>query len=186
MPKYFLPQPQRVRKIECSFAWIDHRLLRNGFLPVMSHHDQEADIAALADQLPRHVLTLPGANAIRAVSLYGETDPISNFPSPDQLVAFAGLDCTVFQTGQYQATRRHIGKRGSPFLRQTLWGMAHVAVRTESPLREFYLRKRRAGLHHLSAVTAVAVKVCRISWRILTDERDYVPLACPARTASLS
>ena len=40
MPKYFLPQPQRVRKIECSFAWIDHRLLRNGFLPVMSHHDQ--------------------------------------------------------------------------------------------------------------------------------------------------
>jgi hypothetical protein len=40
MAKYFLPQPQRVRRIEKSFAWIDHRLLRNGFLPVMTHEDQ--------------------------------------------------------------------------------------------------------------------------------------------------
>jgi hypothetical protein len=40
MPKYFLPQPQRVRRIETSFAWIDHRLLRNGFLPAMTHQDQ--------------------------------------------------------------------------------------------------------------------------------------------------
>jgi hypothetical protein len=40
MSKYFLPQPQRVRRIDNSFAWIDHRLLRNGFLPVMTHQDQ--------------------------------------------------------------------------------------------------------------------------------------------------
>lgn len=40
MPKYFLPQPQCVRRIEKSFAWIDHRLLRSGFLPVMTHQDQ--------------------------------------------------------------------------------------------------------------------------------------------------
>jgi hypothetical protein len=40
MAKYFLPQPQRVRRIEQSFAWIDHRLVRNGFLPVMTHQDQ--------------------------------------------------------------------------------------------------------------------------------------------------
>jgi len=40
MQKYFIPQPQRVRKIEKTFAWIDHRLLRNGFLPVMTPEDQ--------------------------------------------------------------------------------------------------------------------------------------------------
>jgi len=39
MSKYFLPQPQRVRRIEKSFAWIDHRLLRNGFLAVMTVQD---------------------------------------------------------------------------------------------------------------------------------------------------
>ncbi|KPK48696.1 MAG: hypothetical protein AMK72_06285 [Planctomycetes bacterium SM23_25] len=35
-----IPQPSRVRKIESSFAWIDHRLLRSGFLQVMTHQDQ--------------------------------------------------------------------------------------------------------------------------------------------------
>jgi hypothetical protein len=40
MRKYCIPQPQRVRRIEKSFAWIDHRLLRNGYLQVMTHQDQ--------------------------------------------------------------------------------------------------------------------------------------------------
>jgi hypothetical protein len=40
MRKYVIPQPQRVRKIENSFAWIDHRLLRNGYVEVMAHQDQ--------------------------------------------------------------------------------------------------------------------------------------------------
>jgi hypothetical protein len=40
MPDYCIPQPQRVRRIEKSFAWIDHRLLRHGYLQVMTHQDQ--------------------------------------------------------------------------------------------------------------------------------------------------
>lgn len=40
MRKYRIPQPQRVRRIENSFAWIDHRLLRSGYVEVMSHQDQ--------------------------------------------------------------------------------------------------------------------------------------------------
>lgn len=40
MPTPHVVQPQRVRKIENSFAWIDHRLLRNGYLAAMTHQDQ--------------------------------------------------------------------------------------------------------------------------------------------------
>ncbi len=39
MRKYHIPQPQKVRKIQSSFAWIDHRLLRNGYLQVMTHQE---------------------------------------------------------------------------------------------------------------------------------------------------
>jgi hypothetical protein len=39
-PRYVIPQPQRVRRITHSFAWVDHRLLRSGFMQVMTHHDQ--------------------------------------------------------------------------------------------------------------------------------------------------
>ena len=40
MPNYHVPQPQRVRRIAKSFGWIDHRLLRDGYLPVMTQADQ--------------------------------------------------------------------------------------------------------------------------------------------------
>ena len=39
MRKAHIPQPKTVRKIKGSFAWIDHRLLRNGYLQVMTHSD---------------------------------------------------------------------------------------------------------------------------------------------------
>ena len=64
----------------------------------------EDQITELATRLPSHVMTLPGANALRAMSLFGETDPVQTFRSADELVAFAGLDLTVYQTGQYDAS----------------------------------------------------------------------------------
>ena len=139
----------------------------------------EEQIESLSLQLPAYVLSLPGADAVRGVSLFGETDPISAFGAPEQLVAFAGLDITVMQSGQYQAPRRHISKRGSPHLRHTLWTMASLAVRREGELRNYYLRRRRQGMHHLAVVTAAAIKLTRVVWRILTDQRDYRPEGPP-------
>jgi hypothetical protein len=40
MPKHHIPQPENIRNINGSFAWVDHRLLREGYVPVMTHQDQ--------------------------------------------------------------------------------------------------------------------------------------------------
>ena len=39
MKKYHIPQPQRIRNIKGSFAWIDHSITRNGFMETMTHQD---------------------------------------------------------------------------------------------------------------------------------------------------
>jgi len=142
----------------------------------------EQEIAHLAKSLPAYIFSLPGIDPIKAVSLYGETDPITTFDRADQLVAFAGLDVSVFQTGQYVACRRHISKRGSPFLRHTLLNMAFQAAYQEGEIRDYWLRKRTDGLKHKGAVTAAAVKLCHITWRILTDKRDYRPEGRPNKS----
>ena len=51
-PRYHIPVPQRVRRIAGSFAWIDHRLMRNGFLAVMTHqeHSVYVFLALAADR----------------------------------------------------------------------------------------------------------------------------------------
>ena len=101
-------------------------------------------------------------------------------------MAFAGLDLTLFQTGQYESPRRKTSKRGSPHLRHTLWTMASMAIRKKGELRRFYQKRRRRGLHHLSAVTAAALKLTRIVWRICTDQRDYRPEGRPTTSATPS
>jgi len=135
----------------------------------------EEDIRELAQRLPAYLFTLPGIDPLRAVSVFGETDPIKNFPSPAKMVAFAGLDLNVYKSGNYDAPHRHISKRGSPFLRHTFWAMAYQAVYREGDLRNYWLRKQAQGLKHKAAVTAAAIKVAQITWRILTDKRDYLP-----------
>jgi transposase len=132
-------------------------------------------IEALSANIPACLLTLPGVSPISAVSLFAETDPISTFTNTDQLVAFAGLDPAVFQSGEYDAPHRHVSKRGSPHLRRTLWLMAMGAILHPGALQDYYKRRRAGGLHHTSAVTATALKLCRITWRIMTDQRDYTP-----------
>jgi len=37
--KYLIPKPKSIRRIQQSFAWIDHRLIRDGYLQVMTHED---------------------------------------------------------------------------------------------------------------------------------------------------
>lgn len=135
----------------------------------------ESQIQALMGRLPDYLATLPGASPLSIVSLFGETDPFEAFTSPSKLIAFAGLDLVVRQSGEYEASRRHISKRGSPFLRHTLWAMAHRACYQEGDLRNYWLRRKGQGLKHLAAVTAVAIKLCPIIWRIMTDRRDYLP-----------
>jgi transposase len=142
----------------------------------------QEQIESLARQVPTYLNTLPGCTTLSIVSLYGEVDPIETLQNPSQLVAFAGFDPQVYQSGQYDAPQRRISKRGSPFLRQTLWLMAHRAVYQEGDLRQYWLRKRAQQKHHLAAVTAVAGKLCRLAWRIMTDKRDYIPDRHPSQS----
>jgi hypothetical protein len=53
--------------------------------------------------------------------------------------------------------------------------MTFRTLQQDGELRDYWLRKRRQGAHHLAAVTATAVKLCRVTWRILIDRRDYLP-----------
>lgn len=134
----------------------------------------DAQISNLSAKLPQYMFTLPGATELTIVSLYGEISPIEAFKKPSQLVAFAGLDPKVFQSGQYDAPRRSVSKRGSPHLRRSLWQMAYRALMTEGDLRDFWQKKLRQNKHHLVATTAVANKLCHVIWRIMTDRRDYI------------
>ena len=92
---------------------------------------------------------------------------------PSKLVAFAGLDVKVNQSGEFSGTKNKISKRGSPHLRRAIWLVANKAAFCDPILSNYYQSLKSRGKHHLIAVEAVARKLCNIIFVILRENKDY-------------
>ena len=133
----------------------------------------EAHIAVLLKQTGSYITTIPGIGETLGAIILSEIGDIHRFDAPGKLVAFAGLDVKVSQSGEFTGTRQKISKRGSPYLRRAIWLAASRAAFCDPILSEYYQGLRARGKHHLTAVGAVARKMCNIIFAILTEDRPY-------------
>lgn len=136
----------------------------------------EKQISKLLHETNQFNTTIPGIGDILGAIIVSEIGDIHRFERPNQLVAFAGLDVTVKQSGEFTGTKNKISKRGSPYLRRAIWLAANRAAFCDPTLSEYYQSLRARGKHHLTAVGAVARKLCNIIFVILRDNRPYEPL----------
>ena len=100
--------------------------------------------------------TIPGIGIIGAATILAEIGDISRFKNSSSLIAFAGIDPTVRQSGEFNSTHNHMSKRGSPYLRHAIFLAATTCSFHTSPLNAYYKKKRDQGKHHLTATGAVA------------------------------
>lgn len=133
----------------------------------------EDEIKQLMDSIDSVVETIPGIGPVTGATILGEIGDIHKFSNPKKLVAYAGIDASVSQSGQFDATHNVMSKRGSPYLRKALFQAALVASRSDPVLKAFYDKKRSEGKHHLTAVGAVSRKLCYIIHAILTKNEPY-------------
>jgi len=104
-----------------------------------------------------------------------EIGDIKRFPSAKKLVAYAGLDVTTYQTGQFVGTRPKISKRGSPYLRRVIWTAAVRARKTNPVLADYYQRKINQGKHPQAALSAYARKLTHLIYYILKEQKPFDP-----------
>ncbi|OAA91297.1 Transposase IS116/IS110/IS902 family protein [Clostridium ljungdahlii] len=93
------------------------------------------------------------------------------------LTTIPGIGPTVKQSGQFLSNKNKMSKRGSPYLRRALFLSASTCVLHDSPLNEYYNKKRSEGKHHLVAVGATSNKLTRIVFAVMRDNKDYVPIS---------
>ena len=101
--------------------------------------------------------TIVGVGTTLAASFLAEIGDITRFESPDKLAAFAGIDPSVKQSGEFNGTRNKMSKRGSPYLRRAFWLAAVSGIRANPALKAVYDKKRAQGKHHAVAVSAAYV-----------------------------
>ena len=119
--------------------------------------------------------TIPGIGMIAAATILAEIGDINRFKSSSALVAFAGIDPTVRQSGEFSSTHNHMSKRGSPYLRHAIFLVATTCSFHNSPLNAYYKKKRDQGKHHLTATGAVARKLTTVIYAVLRDSKPYEP-----------
>ena len=136
----------------------------------------EEKIAALLKQTGSYITTIPGIGETLGAIILSEIGDIHRFDAPNKLVAFAGLDVKVAQSGEFTGTRQKISKRGSPYLRRAIWLAAGRAAFCDPILSEYYQSLRTRGKHHLTAVGAVSRKLCNTIYTILKEDRPWQPI----------
>ena len=135
--------------------------------------DVETQIKQILGKINSPITTIPGIASVNAAIILGEIGDINRFSNPSKLAAYAGIDVNVNQSGESTARYGKMSKRGSPYLRKALFQAALVAAFNDPTFSAFYQKKRSQGKHHLTAVGAVARKLCNIIHAVLKYNMDY-------------
>ena len=133
----------------------------------------ELAMANLVTCLHSVIMTIPGIGFINGGMILGEIGDIHRFSEPKKLLAFAGLDPSVHQSGNFQAQRTRMSKRGSRVLRYALINAAHNVVKNNATFKAYYDAKRAEGRTHYNALGHCAGKLVRVIWKMLTDEVEF-------------
>ena len=132
-------------------------------------------IAVLLRSLGTTIETIPGIGPILGAIIVSEIGDINRFSHASKLVAYAGIDPTVKQSGEFNATKNRMSKRGTPYLRRALWTASIVAAFNDPNLHEYYLKKKNEGKHHGTIIGAIARKLI---YRIFIVLKDNIPYQC--------
>ena len=141
---------------------------------------KEKKIAVLLRSLGTTIETIPGIGPVLGAIIVSEIGDINRFSHASKLVAYAGIDPTVKQSGEFNATKNRMSKRGTPYLRRALWTASIVAAFNDPNLHEYYLKKKNEGKHHGTIIGAIARKLIYRIFIVLKDNITYQCNKCEA------
>lgn len=134
----------------------------------------DEEIKELVVKQKTNLLTIPGVSYQIAGSILGETVDYHSkeYADPRSLLAFAGLDPKLKQSGTYKGQAK-MTKRGSGYLRQSLYLAAFSAMQVDARFKKIYDDQKSLGKPHLVAMSHVAKKLTYIVAAILRTNQQY-------------
>lgn len=112
-------------------------------------------------------LSIRGIGPLSVAVIISEYGNIKRFASPNAMLAFAGLEPGVFQSGT-SCSSSHMVKHGSSFLRYTLINCCRTLILHNEIFATYYLKKISEGKHYNVALTHLAKKLIRLIFALET------------------
>ena len=123
-----------------------------------------------------HITSIPGVGIVNGAAIIGEIGDPYKFNNKSKVLAFAGCDPSIYQSGKYLSNHSRLSKRGSKYLRSALFSAARVASVgncKDNKFREKYLIKISQGKHHYTAVFHVAKNMLYTIYSIMKSKEAF-------------
>lgn len=127
-----------------------------------------AEISSIMETLHSPIMTIPGIGCLNGAMILSCIGNIQRFSSPSKLLAYAGLDPAVIQSGNFTARSTRMSKRGNSMLRYALINAAHNVVLNNDTFAQYYNSKIAQGKSHYCALGHTAHKLIRVIFTLLT------------------
>ncbi|QIK57040.1 IS110 family transposase [Erysipelothrix sp. HDW6A] len=135
-------------------------------------------IETLSKELNSPIFTIPGIGFVTGFTILCEIQDISLFDAPAKLIAYAGCDPAVYQSGDYNAPTTAISKRGSRYLRLALYQAALPAATYNETFGDYYRMKRSQGKKHHCSQGHLVRKLLRVIFKLLKNNTEFNPTLC--------
>ena len=128
--------------------------------------------------IPNTLTSVPGIGKVYSAGIIAEIGDIHRFQSHASVAKFAGLVWTQNQSGDFEAEHTKLIKSGNRFLRYYLLEAANSVRRCDSEFRRYYDLKYKEvnRFQHKRALALTARKLVRLVFRLLKDNRLYIPV----------
>lgn len=134
----------------------------------------DIDISNIMEQLDSPISSIPGIGIWLGAIIISEIGDINRFNSPKKLLAFAGLDPSVRQSGSFNATNTKMSKRGSKHLRYAINRAAQLIIWNDDTFYQYYSTKLAQGKSYLNAIGHVSHKLTKIIFKLLKTNTTFI------------
>lgn len=121
------------------------------------------------------ILSIPGISHFSGTSILAELGDINNYSKPSQIIKMAGVAPYTHESSQYEAKHTAITKKGSKYIRKTLYQIITPVINNNDVFRKYYDLKLSQGKTHLCAQGHCVRKLLRIIYHLLTTNQTFDP-----------
>ena len=121
------------------------------------------------------ILSIPGISHFSGTSILAELGDICNYQKASQIIKFAGVAPYHYESSQFTAQHTAITKKGSRYLRKTLYQIIVPVIFNNEVFHAYYNKKLAEGKGHRCAQGHCIRKLLRVIYHLLTTGQQFSP-----------
>lgn len=122
------------------------------------------------------ILSIPGISHFSGTSILAELGGFGNYSKASKIIKAAGVAPYHYESSQYEAKHSSITKKGSKYLRKTLYQIITPVINHNKVFQDYYNLKISQGKSHRCAQGHCIRKLLRVIYHLITTNQTFDPL----------